>query len=164
MVEVRIGELAAGKMTTKKVTLRRTETDDLGTFGVLTLPSGTQLYSGELPWRKNKVGKSCIPAGTYNCVWVTTPRFPDGVYEIKDVKGRTAVEIHAGNYCGDADKGYKTNVQGCVLPGRAIGEIAGQKAVLSSRDALNTLVEELERESFQIVIEWGASVPRESYA
>jgi hypothetical protein len=164
MVDVKIGDLAAGKMTTKKVTLRRTETDDLGTFGVLTLPSGTQLYSGELPWRGNKVGKSCIPAGTYNCTWTTTARHPDGVYEVQDVKGRTAVQIHLGNWCGDADKDLKSNVEGCILPGRAIDEIAGQKAVKGSADALKTLVAELEHLPFQLVIEWGATVPREAYS
>lgn len=162
MVEVKIGDLAAGQVTRKRVTLRRTETDHFGTFGVLTTPSGLQLYSGELPWKKNAKNKSCIPAGTYNCVWTTTPQRPEGVYEVKDVEGRTAILIHVANWMGDPDRNLKTNVTGCIGLGRAIGEIGGQKALLRSYDAINSLVADLEKEPFVLVIEWGPQVSREA--
>src|SRR3972149_657673 len=74
MVEVNIGDLAQGKMTRKKCVLRRIETGDDGTFGVLTTPSGLQIYIAELPWRGNKPGKSCIPAGTYVVEWTSKPK------------------------------------------------------------------------------------------
>ena len=41
--------------------------------------------------------------------------------------------MHAGNFAGAVKKGFKTNVQGCVLLGRRFGLIQGQRAVLVSR-------------------------------
>jgi hypothetical protein len=162
MVEVRIGELAAGKMTRKKATLRRYETDKYGTRGMLTLPSGSQLYVLEpSPRAKNP----CIPAGSYLCEWTTTERNPKfgPCYELKDVPGRTDILAHAGNFGGDPAYGLKTDTHGCLLPGRAIGEIGNQLAVLSSRDALNAIVAELEQESFILEVSWGHEVPKEAY-
>lgn len=162
MVEVNLAALAAGNMTTKKCTLRRTETDYLGTFGVLTTPSGLQIYIAEKPWRKNVAGKSCIKAGTYTCEWLDHPKHGP-CYELKNVPGRSAILIHAGNFVGDEDRGLKSNSEGCLIPGRAIGEIGGQKAVINSRDALNGLLADLEKETFVLVIEWAMSVSKEAY-
>lgn len=159
MVEVNIGDLAAGKMTTKKCVLRRYETDKYGTRGILTLPSGSQFYVLEpSPKAKNP----CIPVGAYVCEWTTKPKHGE-CYEVKDVPGRTAVLLHSGNFGGDTFHGLKTDTEGCLLPGRAIGEIGNQLAVLSSRDALRAIVDELEKESFHLTIEWSREVPREAY-
>jgi hypothetical protein len=168
MVEVRIGELAAGKMTRKKVFLRRYETDKFGTRGMLTLPSGTQLYVLEpSPRAKNP----CIQVGAYVCEWTTEkehPRFGP-CYEIKGVKGRSDILWHPGSWAGDPAFGLKTDSLGCLMPGRAIGELwnreaGNQLAVLSSRDALSAIVAELERESFILEISWSSEVAREVYA
>ena len=66
--------MAEGEGLMRRVYIRRTETDDEGTFGVLTTDSGFQVYTGELPWRWNIPGKSCIPPGEYECIWTEKPK------------------------------------------------------------------------------------------
>ncbi len=46
---------------------------DQGTFGQLVLDDGATFCIGELPWRGNQHGVSCIPAGTYLCNWCSPP-------------------------------------------------------------------------------------------
>ena len=120
-----------------------------GTFGLLT--AGTfYCYSLELNDHGNVVGKSCIPTGTYPAELHESPKFGK-VYRLKDVPGRTEILIHHGNY--GADEGYgKSDTDGCILLGNAIGEIAGQKALLASRDALARFMHELDGEPFDLTI------------
>lgn len=114
--------------------LTRIKTSDSGTFGRLTVGS-LVLATGELPDRGNAHGISSIPAGTYVCKRIISPKF-GSVYEITGVPDRTHVLIHAGNFCGDRAKGYKSDVEGCCILGQLIGKIEGQDAVTSSAGAL----------------------------
>lgn len=139
------------------VTLTRTETGDAGTFGVIKTDSGFSCYSGELPWRQNLCEKSCIPSGVYVVQRFNSPKHGE-CYLITDVPGRTVTEIHRGNYCGDISKGLKSDVEGCVLTGNALGEIAGQPCVIASKDALARFEADLECLPFQLTISWGANI------
>ena len=65
-------------------------------------------YSLENPWLDNKTFISSIPEGKYSCKQYSSKKYPN-VVEILDVKGRTKILIHAGNYAKDT--------QGCVLLG-----------------------------------------------
>lgn len=136
------------------VTLTRTETGDSGTFGLIKTDSGFSCYSGELPWRGDNTDISCIPAGVYVVQRFNSPKHGD-CYLITDVPGRTVTEIHKGNFCGDIYKGLKSDVEGCVLTGNAIGEIAGQQCVLASGDSLARFEADLEKLPFQLTIQWG---------
>lgn len=121
--------------------LRQAESDE-GTFGTLRVyESGALLFScftGELPNRDNRQGLSRIPMGSYKCQPWHSKKYPNH-YNVMDVPGREAILIHTGNFCGDRTLGYKTNVLGCILVGRALGTIQGQKAVLGSKLAMNDL-------------------------
>ncbi len=130
--------------------LVRRETSDAGTFGVFT-GEGLDFYTAELPWRNNAVRMSCIPAGRYVCRPYSSRKFPD-VYEVKDVPGRTAILIHAGNFAGDTARGLKSDVQDCILIGLGRGELRGQPVVTSSRAALDKLRAVVGRQSFELVI------------
>jgi len=145
------------KKTRRHIYILRQETGDAGTFGSLTTDSGFQVYSLELPWRQNKTGISCIPAGDYECVLSDTPKHGK-VYEVKNVPGRTAILLHGGNWGGDVSKGLKSDVEGCILPGRAIGDLAGQPSVMSSRDALRGLMDDLDGEPALISIRWADAI------
>jgi hypothetical protein len=133
------------------VRLRRFEKSDQGIFGEMSTDSGFSIYIGECPDRDNAPGLSCVRPDRYSVEGVETPRH-GWAYKLEDKHGRTGVLFHAGNFVGDRTKGYKSNSEGCLIPGRAVGEIAGQKAVLSSRDALNAFVEEMERQPFILEI------------
>ena len=108
-------------------------------------------YSLELDDHNNAPEKSCIPYGKYLCEVKDSPKF-GRVYEVKNVPGRTDVLIHAGNFAADEGKG-KADTNGCILLGNAIGEIAGQKALLSSKDALRRFMSEMNGEAFTLFIE-----------
>lgn len=122
------------------VLIVRLESTEQGTFGKLHVFNGDkhilELFTGELPWRENKRGVSCIPNGTYQCTPYKSNKYPNH-YKVQNVLGREAILIHEGNLCGDVQKGYLTNVQGCILLGTALGTINNQKAVLSSRKAMS---------------------------
>lgn len=114
-----------------KVFLFRLDTGNEGTFGVIVFNS-QYLYTGELPWRQNKSNVSCIPAGIYTVCLRISPKYGT-VYEVRDVKGRSYILFHQGNYSGDLLMGFRTNVQGCILLGFKRGILNKQKAVLASR-------------------------------
>lgn len=134
----------------RTVTLTRKEQSDEGTFGELKT-TGFSCATGELPWRDNEPNKSCIPAGEYECFPYSSQKYP-AAYEISKVPGRSAILIHQGNLCGDVDKGFQSNVQGCILLGRTTGKLQGQKAVLQSKDALTSFVKFMNNQPFKLVI------------
>lgn len=136
------------------ILLRQAESDE-GTFGTIKVYEGGALlyscFTGELPDRDNQQSISCIPSGQYSCQPWHSKKFPDH-YNVMRVPGREAILIHEGNFCGDKRKGYKSNVAGCILVGRALGTIQGQKAVLSSRLAMNDLRDVLGENLFSLEI------------
>lgn len=83
----------------------------------------------ELPWRDNKRGISCIPAGEYICRRVDSPRFGD-TFEVCDVPGRSAILFHAGNSA-------LKDTRGCILVGK---ELRGD-CLLCSRIAMKEFLD-----------------------
>jgi len=136
------------------LTLKRGPSTDQGTLGQILWDERLLWYSGELPWRENNVGISCIPKGEYEVEPWDSKRFP-GTYHVKNVQGRTAILIHTGNLFGDKSKGYLSHVLGCILIGKSRGAIRGQKAVLLSGVALRELRELVGRNNFRLSIEEG---------
>lgn len=123
-----------------RATLLRTETGDQGTFGELTTDTGLSLVTGELPWRDNLTGLSCIPAGEYIATIAWSERFQRSLYRLQSVPNREAILLHNGNYCGDTWKGWRSDVEGCILLGSHLGVgDKNQKIVSMSRWALDAL-------------------------
>jgi hypothetical protein len=135
----------------RQVTIKRDKSEPTGTFGVLKAGLFS-CYSLELADHENAVGVSCIPAGTYRAEIHESPKFGK-VYRLKDVPGRADILIHRGNFAASEGHG-KTDVEGCILLGNAVGEIAGQKALLSSKDSVERFMAEMEGEPFDLVITW----------
>ena len=103
----------------KTLTLQRdkeTQYSDLGTKGILS-ENGVKICDTlELHEENNKKRESHIPTGKYLCKIVNSPKFGK-VYEITNVPNTGNVLIHSGNFAGDTDKGYKSDVLGCVEVG-----------------------------------------------
>lgn len=131
--------------------IRQPSTDE-GTFGVLTLDTGDRFHSGELPWRYNARGVSCVPPGKYRCVIHESRRF-GRCYILKDVKNRSNILIHRGNWCGDKTLGFKTDVLGCILLGTDEGRLSGQRAVLNSGKAMDLFMRIMDGDDFELTIE-----------
>jgi len=134
----------------RKATLRRLRMGDAGTFGELEV-DGHTFKTGELPWRNNARGKSCVPAGTYLVEWDPSPKYGHK-YELRNVPGRTTILIHAANFVGDEDKGFQAEVDGCIALGSAISPIEGQMAVRGSRDAVEDFEKLMGLEPFTLEI------------
>jgi len=160
----------------RKATLTRYESGDEGTFGILTIgdPAAPafKCYTLELPSRENAVGKSCIPAGEYLFKWRTDSPKHGECYEEwdnpltpehEDVLGRSNVQIHAANLAGDVEKGYVSQLLGCIAPGMCVAKFpanvppAGAKAqmgVTGSKDALRKMNAELKGALLMLKVCW----------
>lgn len=120
-----------------RLTLSRLETGDEGTFGMIELPDGSHMATGELPDRGNARGAGCVPAGVYPCTFEDSPRLGRKTYRLANVPGRDGILIHSANFVGDKEKGKKSQVLGCIALGESLGALEGQKAVLGSRKSVN---------------------------
>ncbi len=126
-----------------RVSIRRLESTDEGTFGLLTMP-GFRCYTLELPWRNNARRVSCVPVGSYRAAIAQSPRF-GRVYLLQGVPGRSAILIHPANVAGDKSMGYDSQLEGCIALGERVGALrnaAGklQRAVLVSRPAVRAFM------------------------
>ena len=129
----------------KKVDITRLEKSDEGTFGVLRLDGRVQCVTLEPPERGNRVGVSCIPAGTYTCQRVDSPTF-GSTFEVTGVPGRTAILFHKGNVARDT--------HGCILLGSRFGRLGDERGVLDSSVAFREfLVGCAGERAFQFTIE-----------
>lgn len=137
--------------------LTRSPSTDQGTFGILKLDDGTVFHSLELPWKNNEHNFSCIPAGTYTCKWVQSPKHGE-CYLVTGVPDRQAIEIHSANFAGDVEKGYQSQLLGCIALGLTIGplEVPGpihqQLAVLQSKVAIAQFETKQAQQDFQLTI------------
>lgn len=81
------------------------------TTGELLVEGEHFCYTLERPWNGNAVGTSCIPLGTYRVKLLPSERWGRPVPHVLNVPGRTAIELHAGN--------FYWNTEGCILLGES---------------------------------------------
>lgn len=134
--------------------LVREDQSDQGTFGRIVAKALT-LFTGELPWRENQSSISCVPAGTYRAVFTHSPRFGRHLYLVAPVPSRTGIRVHPANFMGDASKGFRCQLNGCIALGERIGWMGGQKAVLLSQPAVRRLESIFGGQPFQLEIRNG---------
>ena len=135
----------------RNATLFRNPSTEDGTFGVILLDDHVSFSTGELPWKDNQAGVSCIPVGTYLCKWITSPRHGE-CYQITGVPFRDMIEIHSANFMGDTTKGKLSQLLGCVALGKSVGWLEGQTAVLASKQAIQEFENNLQQEDFELTI------------
>ena len=137
-------------------TLKRKPSTDEGTFGTFTTDNGKSWDSLELPDRSNAEGVSCIPKGTYTCDWINSPKHGE-CYQVMDVPSRTMIEQHSANFAGNKDKGYDSQLLGCIALGKSVAKLKNssgnmQTAVCASKVAIAELEAEMNKESYTLVI------------
>jgi hypothetical protein len=93
------------------IRLRRFAYSKSGTYGELWTGEKTYFHTIEKPWRDNKVNVSCIPIGLYLIKRGNFQGRYDN-YELKDVPGRTFIEMHIANTADD--------VMGCIGVGMEV--------------------------------------------
>lgn len=137
--------------TVNNAFLIRGPSTDQGTFGILFANGASVCRMLELPDRNNKQQISRIPEGLYRCSWIISPRF-GACYQIERVPGRGNILIHPGNFAGDTELGFKTHSHGCILPCVRFGAIAGQRAGLISKPAVNAIVALFDKQPFMLEV------------
>lgn len=114
--------------------LTRFESAPTHTLGELKF-CGTLFYIIERPWLDNAPNISCIPCGIYRAVYLAqtaSGRFRN-VHWLRGVPNRSGVLQHQGNLARHS--------LGCLIIGKRIGWLGGERAVLNSRTALNEFEE-----------------------
>lgn len=113
--------------------LERTDMNEVGAFGHLTLIVGEKVFkcvTVERPWLNNEPRISCIPAGHYvlkkrkSPIVKRTSGLEEG-WEVTNVPNRTFIMIHPAN--------LSRQLMGCIAVGRKFGKLENTKAVLSSK-------------------------------
>lgn len=137
--------------------LSRFDRGDQGTFGRIFVP-GLTLFTGELPWRNNVASVSCIPPGpdsdsvVYRVEWTWSPRFRRMMYALLGTDPRAGIRKHPANLMGDASRGLRCQLNGCIALGEKLGWIEGQKALLLSAPAVRRFEYYMERKSFELEV------------
>ena len=134
-----------------KLKLIRISSSDQGTKGLLLVNGSFFCYTLELPWNDNIPNYSCIPPGKYKLERHLF-RGRRKCYHLLNVPNRKWILIHNGNVAGDPRKGYKTNVEGCILVGKHFGKLHGQDAVLCSIPTLRRLIHVTQWSATEITI------------
>lgn len=113
------------------IVLRRVSTNlQSGTFGVLVINNEPICVTLEETWLDNVPMESCIPAGSYECRKYSGTKYKN-VWEVRNVKGRSAILIHNGN--------TERNTAGCILVGEYYAQFGKQRGVANSMKTLNML-------------------------
>ena len=100
----------------------------------------------ELPRKNNRPLVSCIPAETYPVEKFISPKFGE-VLLLKDVQGRSMIEMHSGN--------YYTDILGCILAGSDFTDINkdGFLDVVNSRNTMTKILKLIGKETVIHIID-----------
>lgn len=107
--------------------LKRTQSNEKGTFGVLSINDIPFCVTLEETWLDNQNQISCIPAGKYDVIAYSGTKYKN-VWLVQEVPNRSAILIHWGN--------TEKNTAGCLLMG---SEFDGQGGILGSMKAIDRL-------------------------
>lgn len=137
----------------KNVWLWRIRESLQGTEGLL-FTKGFNCKTLELPWNDNTKNKSCIPTGKYEVTIRKSKRFGI-IYWILNVENRSYIYIHSGNFAGNIDFGYKSDIDGCLLLGEKFGYLYGQRAVLNSKTTVKNFMSYMKNQPFILNVNYG---------
>lgn len=125
-----------------KLVLKRLPTPKgvFGTFGEIYVNGEFFCFTVERSWNNNEANISCVPCGFYDITPHESPNHGTcyalqqknlGV-TIYGPSQRTHILIHIANKA--------TELAGCIAPGKSLGVVGGEWAVLNSGGAFNELM------------------------
>jgi hypothetical protein len=117
--------------------LVRVANNGIATYGVLIHGGTPFAVTLERPWRDNRRGESCIPAGAYRALrcrrspdygYKDSPRFGD-TFQVMDVPGRSEILFHRGN--------LEDDTHGCILVGESFNPVLGRPGITASQQGFD---------------------------
>jgi hypothetical protein len=138
-----------------EVHLLRLLQDERQTLGVLIAIDQRRLFTCktlELSWKHNLPGESCIPEGSYECIYTRSGRLSSlagrdvYTYEVFGVPGRKGIRIHAANYFHQ--------LQGCIALGSAFKDLNLDERLdlIHSGETLRRFHEFMRLEPFNLIV------------
>lgn len=130
------------------VSLTRKKSDTKQTIGELRTGDGQfGCNTLELPDLGNQHNISCIPKGTYHCVWAYMNDLKEWHYQLQNVPNRSGIFIHEGNYF--------SNTNGCILLGGLLADINhdGEIDVGNSKLILSAFEKKMKQFPFNLLIQ-----------
>jgi hypothetical protein len=130
------------------VMIKREKGNGKETLGTLIARNGQSVFACktlELPWLNNAKNISCVPVGTYLCKRIFSLKY-GYVYALQNVKGRSGIYIHIGNYFSD--------IAGCIILGNAFADINkdGVLDVINSTITVKALHTFMQKKNFTLTI------------
>ena len=125
--------------------LTRNSDDGVQTTGNLVIDD-FKCFTLERPWKNNQQNISSIPVGIYQCKYTFSFRMLKYTYELQNVKGRSGIRFHSGNYFFD--------VAGCILLGDSYADINrdGKTDILNSRKTIQKFEDKMQKLPFTLEI------------
>lgn len=105
------------------------ETIEPVTIGTLSIEGGRECDTLELPWKGNRKGASCIPAGLYKLTWGPSPRLKRDTLRLPFVPGRNGILIHPANEVGELQGCIALGQRGATFPDRLVKSRAAVQRV-----------------------------------
>lgn len=114
------------------------------TLGKMMIDGKPEFSTLELAWANNVHNFSCIPAGSYKCERVKSPKF--GVtFQVMNVPDRSEILLHPLNTIEET--------KGCIGIGYNFGMLNGLPAIYESRKAFNRFMDRMnDRQEFDLTI------------
>ena len=114
------------------------------TRGEWLLPDGQLIYTLELPWRDNAIGRSCIPEAVYTIDRDHTGRHQWYRFRNEETSPRTHIEIHPATYL--------RHLEGCIAPCLEIvgGDKTREPVAMRSTEACELLIKWFGESSFPL--------------
>jgi hypothetical protein len=96
--------------------LARDTFTEFSTAGQLSINGSWECFTIECPKESYEGSHVCIPCGTYLVELVDSPKHGPNTPQLKDVPGRTYIQMHSSNYAIDPVS-KKVYLLGCIAPG-----------------------------------------------
>ena len=129
------------------VILTRTSDDGKETLGqLLTADKQFGCFTLERPWLNNQLNISCVPKGSYNCIWAYQGDLKEYHYELQNTAPRSGIFIHEGTFNSDTE--------GCILLGGLLVDYNndGEKDLGNSRIILTAFEKKMGQKPFTLQI------------
>lgn len=142
-------EIIEGNKDLPTLRINRYPSDTKQTLGEFIASYNKVAFAGktlELVWKNNSRYVSCIPTGKYVCKWEWSKKYNSYIFRVYDVKGRSGILGHPGNYFYD--------IEGCILCGENHLDINrdGELDVTNTRVTLSKLYSFFGGHDFTLII------------